>query len=73
MSEGSIAHSLSLSSTHSPDMTVEKDVKSQVIHPTIHLAPSSSRAKFLCPRVGHVREQDRTPLGTQFELTLNQR
>ena len=37
---GSIAHSLSLSSAHCPDMTeilFEKDVKSQIIHPSVRL------------------------------------
>ena len=33
---GSIAHSLSLSTFHRPDMTVERDVESHVIHPSFH-------------------------------------
>ena len=33
---GSIAYNLSLSTSHCPDVTVEKDVKLQVLHPFIH-------------------------------------
>ena len=47
---GSIVYSLSLSPSHRPDMTVEKDVKLQKkVHPSIHLncAGSCFTVKFI--------------------------